>query len=392
MLFKFRSSTWVAALAASLLMSVGASAGEPASGIPDMPAPVTSFGGAVVDGYLYVYGGHSGGVHSYCQEDQEDTLRRVSLRGGEWEILSEGGPRLQGLAMVAHGNKLYRIGGFTAQNKADEESSLWSQAGVASFDLKTREWTSLPDLPETRSSFDAVVLNDTIYVLGGWWIKGDAWNSEGAGNGWHQTAWKMNLKTQPLQWEAIADAPFERRALSAAVHNGKIYVIGGMQKKGGPTNRVGIYDPATNEWSEGPALIPTPKKEGSGETVAALQGAEGAKANQPRAADADTGKKESKRQWRRGQSQGGQWSTGMVGFGNSAFAVGGALYVSAIDGTLQRLSDDGSRWEVIAQTPTARIFHRLLPVDDSHLLVVGGVNTKIGKFKEVELLTVSRGN
>lgn len=82
----------------------------------------------------------------------------------------------------------------------------------------------------------------------------------------------------------------------------------------------------------------------------------------------------------------------MIGFGNSSFAVGNSLYVTAIDGNIQRLSQDGTKWEVIGKTPTARIFHRLLPVDDSRLLVVGGTNTKTGKFREIELLTVSQEN
>jgi hypothetical protein len=78
----------------------------------------------------------------------------------------------------------------------------------------------------------------------------------------------------------------------------------------------------------------------------------------------------------------------MTGFGASAFATGGRLYVTTYSGTLQRLAEDDSSWEVIAQTPTARFFHRMLPVDDEHLLMIGGANMGQGKFSEVEVIRV----
>ena len=78
----------------------------------------------------------------------------------------------------------------------------------------------------------------------------------------------------------------------------------------------------------------------------------------------------------------------MTGFGASAFATGGQLYVTTVKATLQRLSEDRSKWEVIASTPTGRFFHRLLPVDDQHLIVVGGTNMSSGKFEEVEILSI----
>ncbi|MBX3439696.1 MAG: DUF4198 domain-containing protein [Planctomycetaceae bacterium] len=318
--------------------------------IPPLPQPVTSFGGAVCNDYLYVYGGHTGGAHSYSTDEQGHELRRVALAGGEWETVADG-PPLQGLALVSHGGKLYRIGGFTAKNAEGESHDLWSQDGVAVFDPATKEWSDLPALPEPRSSHDAAVVGDVIYVVGGWAMAGE-------GNTvWHDTAWAMDLKQQPLAWKPLPSAPFHRRALTAAAHNGKLYVIGGMQQEGGPTPQVAIYDPSTGAWSEGPALVSAPAEK------------------RPEAADASGGDR------RRGPGD-------LTGFGASAFATGGHLYVSTIKGDLQRLNADGTAWEIISQTPTARFFHRLLPVDDERLLVVGGANMGTGKFDEVEILHV----
>ncbi len=322
------------------MKSPGQPANEASPSLPDLPELVTSFGGAVCDGYLYIYGGHTGDAHSYSTAEQGNQLRRVSLDGGEWETLADG-PHLQGLALVSHGGKLYRIGGFTAKNAEGEDHDLWSQESVAAFDPETGEWSDLAPLPEPRSSHDAAVVGDTIYVVGGWMLAGEKESV------WHETAWAMDLACDTLEWKSVPTAPFRRRALTTAAHQGKLYVIGGMQEEGGPTAETAIFDPESQAWSEGPALVTS---------------------------DAD-------------KAQGGP-PAGITGFGASAFATGGQLFVSTITGDLQCFSNDGKKWKIVTQMPTARFFHRMLPLDDQRLLVVGGANMKVGKFAEIEVLTV----
>ncbi|MEZ6132348.1 MAG: DUF4198 domain-containing protein [Planctomycetaceae bacterium] len=317
----------------------------------DLPQPVTSFGAAVLNDAVYLYGGHTGDAHSYSNKEQGNRLMKLSLKSGEWESLAEG-PGLQGLALVAHGTRLYRVGGFSAMNKEGEDHNLWSQSDVACFDPADGKWQELPALPERRSSHDAAVVGDSIYVVGGWAMKGEG------DSVWHTTAWKMDLTSQPLHWQPIASPPFQRRALATAAHNGKLYVIGGMQEEGGPTTKTAVYDPASDKWSEGPALIVQEDTKPEGESSGGGSG-------------------------RRRSMSGGM----MTGFGASAFATGGHLYVTTVQGTLQRLSEDGSQWDVIAKTPTGRFFHRLLPLDNQHLIVVGGSNMSVGKYEDVEIIS-----
>lgn len=295
-----------------------------------LPELVTSFGAAIVGQEIYTYGGHTGDAHEYSQSVQSNKLRRLDLTSGKWSVLAEG-PRLQGLALVAHQHRLYRLGGFSAKNAAGEEHDLWSQSGAAAFDLQANRWLELPPLPEPRSSFDAAVLDNTIYVVGGWKLAGEDENV------WHETVWGMDLTVDNPQWQLVTKAPFQRRALSVAAHDGKLYAIGGMNREGGPTRRVDIFNPQTGDWSMGPEL---------------------------------------------------HGEDGMTGFGNAAFATGGQLYVTTIKGDLQRLSQDGSRWEIIQKTPTARFFHRMLPVDQQRLAIVGGASMATGKFEQVEILPV----
>ncbi|WP_372897557.1 kelch repeat-containing protein [Stieleria sp.] len=301
--------------------------------LPDLPEELTSFGAAIADETLYVYGGHTGDAHSYSTEEQSDRFWSLNLtagKSGQWKSLP-GGPSLQGLALVAYQNRLIRIGGFTAVNELGQEQDLRSQASVASYDPETNVWTDLPALPEARSSLDAAVLGDRVYVFGGWKLDGKSTESQ-----WHQTAWSLDLSDPAATWHPVSTPPFKRRAISVAAHDGKLYVIGGMNSDGKPTTRVDVFDPQEESWSLAPSLP----------------------------------------------------GRGMMGFGAASFATGETLYVSTMDGLLHRLSSDGQRWETIAKGDRARFFHRMLPTGDGALLMVGGADMEIGKFTQIDRIEI----
>lgn len=295
-----------------------------------LPRGTTSFGAAVAGDWLYVYGGHYGEAHHYSREGQSGDFVRLNLKNAsEWEPLP-GGPKLTGLAMVAHNGKLYRVGGFTAQNGASEKENLVSQADFSSFDPQSKTWTSLPPLPSGHSSHDAAVVGNTLYVVGGWQM-GDGETK------WHDTAWSVDLAKDKLEWKAISKPPFQRRALALAAWKDKLYVLGGMQQDGGPTTQMAVYDPASGKWSDGPALL------------------------------------------------GGS----MDGFGCAAFACSGQLFATTMSGAIQRLSADGSQWEFVGSLEHPRFFHRVLPWQDRDLVIVGGAHMAAGKIESLERVPVS---
>jgi N-acetylneuraminic acid mutarotase len=301
-----------------------------ATNLAPLPKGVTSFGGAVDGDWLYVYGGHYGKAHAYYREDQSGDFFRLNLREqGQWEQLA-GGPRLTGLGMVAHKGKIYRVGGFTAKNAESEAQDLWSQPDFARFDPETRQWETLPALPEGRSSHDAAMLGDTLYIVGEWELRG------GEATRWHDTAWSIDLSARTLQWTAIKSPPFHRRALALAGWNDMLYCIGGMQENGGPTLAVAVFDPAKGEWSEGPAL-------------------------------------------------GG---SGMDGFGSSSIACGDKLYATTMSGSVQQLASSEGHWEYAGQLEHPRFFHRLLAWKGDRLVVVGGAHMMQGKIQPLEVLPI----
>lgn len=296
----------------------------------DMPLTVTSFGACRLGDHIYVYGGHTGESHHYSVQEQSDQLLAldVTKSGAEWKVISNG-PRLQGLALVSFGGKLIRIGGFQATNKENEDHCLVSSSEVAVYDTLAGTWSSLPSLPEPRSSHDAMIVGDRVYVVGGWTL-------EGKETSWLTTAWSMNLSSPVKQWESIPEPPFTRRAVSLATLGDRLYAIGGMTEKSSPTTEVAYFDTTNSVWNTAPALHGRP----------------------------------------------------MNGFGTAAWPVQNAIVATTIDGDILRLTRDSKDWEQIGKTRDARFFHRLLPIASDRLVALGGANMEKGKFNELELITI----
>ncbi len=300
---------------------------------PALPKAITSFGAATVGDWLYTYGGHYGTAHHYSEAGQSNLLQRVNVKNPKaWETIATG-PKLQGLAVVSYDGALYRVGGFTARNAQEEDQDLWSTADFARFDPASGKWQELPPMPEPRSSFDATMIGSRLYVVGGW-----AMHGKGIDADWLDSAYVVDLAQPELKWEPLPKAPFKRRAVSLASHDGKVFVIGGMQPDGKATTKTAIFDPQRNEWSEGPAL--------PGEA--------------------------------------------MEGFGTDSCELDSRLYVSTMSGKLLRLAADGKSWEVAHKLRDARFFHQMLPLDASRLIMLGGANMDSGKFSRAEVVEPDR--
>jgi N-acetylneuraminic acid mutarotase len=248
-----------------------------------------------------------------------------------WEELPMQTP-LQGLALVSYGGKIYRIGGMNARNATiDEEEDLHSTDEFAEFDPQTGQWTELAPLPMPRSSHNAAVIGDRLYVVGGWALAG---SSPGE---WQEDALMYDFSDPSAGWQQLPKPPFTRRALAAAHWDGKLVAIGGLDEDGEVAQSVDFFDPATGDWSQGPKLP----------------------------------------------------GDGHAGFGASAWNLDGELYASGLSGVLFRLSDDGSRWEEVARLNRPRFFHQLVPAPDgSGLLAVGGAS-RGGHIADVERVAVT---
>lgn len=300
--------------------------------LPELPQPATSFGAALSDNWLYIYGGNSGKAHEFHTECIKGDLFRLQIPSGKaWEKLESSEPLL-GAAMATYDGRIIRVGGLQARNAKGQKNDLHSMNTVVAYNPKTQKWEALPSLPEARSSHDIVVFNDTLYVGGGWRLGGG--DSETKGSHWYKNMLSLDLKAPDKGWQKH-DQPFQRRALAVSVHNDRLWFLGGMDENDEPSKEVDWFEPKTNTWGKGPEL-----PEGS-----------------------------------------------MAGFGMAACATGGKLYASPLSGKLYVLSTDGKTWEHRTTLKNPRFFHRLLPVDGDNLIAVGGSNRK-GQIRQPEIISL----
>ncbi|MEM9185791.1 MAG: hypothetical protein AAGB00_04770 [Planctomycetota bacterium] len=295
-----------------------------------LPEAIASFGAAAVDGYLYVYSGHIGTAHAHSKDNLSKHFRRLKINAAldgsaEWEELPIAQP-LQGLAMVPHGGKLYRVGGLDARNASGDEEQLHSVDAFASFDPATKTWTALPSLPAGRSSHNATVIGDTLYVVGGWRLSGDS-NGE-----WQAGALSFDLSDPTAEWRVLPEPPFRRRALAAGHAGGKLVVMSGMTDDAEISKAVFFYDSATRVWSEGPEFP----------------------------------------------------GNAFYGFGLAAWNVGGVLYAGGMEGVVYRLSETEDAWVAAGELATPRFFHQFAPDGRGGLLAIAGASPEEGHVSSVE--------
>jgi hypothetical protein len=131
-----------------------------------------------------------------------------------------------------------------------------------------------------------------------------------------------DLRVEPLRWETLPVADFRQRALAVAATTKRVYAIGGLGDKGGPSNAVHIYDPASKNWSRGADFPATEMP---------------------------------------------------MAFAASAFGVGDTIWASAAEGKLFALGESETVWrDARHRLEAPRFFHRLIPTPNRRLLFIAG--------------------
>lgn len=201
----------------------------------------------------------------------------IAILAGMWITLAPLQQKRQEMPVAAAAGRLYAIGGITLTSPL---------SSVEEYDPLTNRWRFVAPLPETLHHSAAVVVDDQIYVIGGYrTIKFDETDSvyryDPRIDRWTPVAPLLSPRGalaaavidgriyavggtpngsllevyDPLadQWNARAPMPTPREHLAAVAAGGKLFVIGG--REGGNLAAMEVYDPATDRWS---ALAPLP--------------------------------------------------------------------------------------------------------------------------------------
>ena len=144
------------------------------------------------------------------------------------------------------GGKVFAIGG-----EVDKFGDI-SIATVEVYDPKTDTWERKADMPTARSGVSTLVVDGKIYAIGGAEMK-----KFQAGPGW---GYSVKLLPVVEMYDPIADTWIQKADMPAprgggtCVVDGKIYLIGGANKKQWRSEIVDVYDPATDTWARAKSM------------------------------------------------------------------------------------------------------------------------------------------
>jgi N-acetylneuraminic acid mutarotase len=182
--------------------------------IPNLPLQTHDHAVAVAGGKAYLFGGR----------DADDAQLDVAYSIGsdrEWTALPLPMPKARyGHCVVDFFGQLLVIGGYNDVKLASCDR----------FDPQASKWHTLPSMISPRMSMSAVVLQDKVFVFGGW-----------ADNGTLKSMEVFDPKADT--WTEGPPMHCEREGGMATTCDGKIYVFGGINADEEQLQSVECYDP-----------------------------------------------------------------------------------------------------------------------------------------------------
>ncbi|NBI31260.1 kelch repeat-containing protein, partial [Chengkuizengella marina] len=192
----------------------------------------TSFQSEMVDGKIYVMGGHNlddGIRYSSCEV--YDPLTNTWI-----ELSNMNQSRSNFISEVVDG-KIYVMGGLISDDLRNFNIKTNS---VEVYDPLSNSWTQLSNMKDERTGSKTEVIDGKIYVLGGDSDGNSAEVYDPLTNIWSEMS-NMNLNV----------------IYTSHVINGKIYVLGYDNSNAEPITTLGEYNPRTDTWTSLRALNET---------------------------------------------------------------------------------------------------------------------------------------
>lgn len=204
--------------------------------LPNIPNPPRcSFGSTIVDGNVYIAGGHINQTHHYAADNVTADMNMfdVGANPKEWVSLSPRPIASQGFEMFAYNGYIYALGGLVHYaNGLKSENQYISVDQIDRYDIAEDTWETLSvKLPKPRSSYMAGVIDNVVYIFGGWFGKGE---KQEKGKFYPGGVFDDEIVMFDMETETVQVAPNKlegslRRAGGAVSYNGSIYVMGGFE-------------------------------------------------------------------------------------------------------------------------------------------------------------------
>ena len=189
--------------------------------IPPMIVPRSGACSAIIDDEMWVMGG-------WTENRYLDAVEVYSPKTNSWRSCTPMNKRRYGAVAGVVGGLLVVAGGFDGNGPL---ASVEAYTGTG--------WITLPEMPDQIVLAMACVLNERLFVMGGYRKKSVLVLETTEKNG--------------LSWTARADLPTNRDRAASVVHDGKIWLIGGNVGLE-PSASVFTYDIDADVWKTAPSL------------------------------------------------------------------------------------------------------------------------------------------
>ncbi|KFY48321.1 hypothetical protein V495_01432 [Pseudogymnoascus sp. VKM F-4514 (FW-929)] len=202
---------------------------------------------AVINGKIYLLGGLTPGEGLLWVSSPKSYVYDPVL--DKWSALPDM-PNGRGSAAVAtSGTTIYLAGGLSPIVSIGPDDREDTVNITSSYNVATKKWTSLPDLPAPRDHAGVALIDNSLYILGG-----RAFGHDNVVD----TVFAMDLGAKKLQWTTNrAKMPTPRGGLASATLNNIVYTFGGegdYSNAAGVYNETEAYNPKTNKWTKLPIM------------------------------------------------------------------------------------------------------------------------------------------
>ena len=224
--------------------------------LEDMPVGKWEPASLVHDSKLYVLGGYADNIISSRRQDVFDPKER------NWTQLQDCPSTISHVNLVPDDNGFWYAGGM--KDKPGKEVKDHIIAEFWHYNICRDRFSAAPLLPEPRAAGALQRIGNRLHYISGLMVDRDTDSPDHFV--FDLEEWALSGKGQ---WMKAAPLEVPRNQHSIATMQGKIYVIGGQFNHDSQQldqDRVDIYDPDLDSWSEGPPL-PVPHSHSEHATV-----------------------------------------------------------------------------------------------------------------------------
>ena len=175
---------------------------------------------------------------------------------GVWRTAAPAPTKRTEVAAATLNDKIFVVGGFEQPGLGNLLNFAITPA-LEAYDVSTDRWTSGAPMPVGLHHVGIGVAGGKLFVIGGY--------KQSVFSVWQPVATVYAYDPATDAWSERAPMPTPRGALAVTEHDGKLYAIGGYDRKANNA-AVEVYDPERNTWAER-APLPTPRDHLAAATV-----------------------------------------------------------------------------------------------------------------------------